>query len=201
MPDTALPIIDDGDVGVSTPVVKRRVIGEAYGGVICETPVQRDRLNKDGEPILKGNGKARQELVVTTLALPGCTAIAGIGDEEGVPEAGSVNRIILRGGGFGQWIDAKKAHGQLHIGDVVVMRSEYAQQYDSNGSTVGPQITDQDTINTKKMAGQTVGVYGPLEIRSARPEEADWVTKAVAHYNAATAVPVADGPGPQGEPF
>lgn len=192
----ALPEIPDDGAGVRYPVVKRQRIGERFAGVICETPHQRDVLKKNTttgemEPVRKSNGKNRQELVVTLLALPGTDAVAGIGDSSGVPEPGDPVRMIQKGGGFAQWIEAKNAHGKLHIGDVVEHVTEYAQQYNQDGDTVGGKITDQATADAIPRS-QSVGFYGTLTIRSARAEEAQWVTKAVEHYNGATAVAVAD---------
>ena len=59
-------------------------------------------------PIVKPNGKHAQELVVTCLTLPNTTSPAGLGDDESVPEPGTIVRLILKGKAFGDWIEAKK---------------------------------------------------------------------------------------------
>ena len=200
MTDFTLPEIPDGEAGVALPVVKRQRIGELFGGVICKFPEQRDVM-RDGEIVYKDNGKARQELVVTMLALPGCTAIAAIGDESGVPEAGAPVRMILRGGGFGQWIDAKNAHGRLFVGNVVTHVTEYGQRYDSDGNKTGAQLTDQNDVDAVPRA-QIVGLYGALAIRTARTEESEWVRRAVDYYNTDQLVAVSEEPAAAGNvPF
>ena len=199
-----MPItLEDDHPRVSTPVVKRQRIGERFVGAIVRVE-QRDRMKKvdgDWRPMLKDNGKARQELVVHCLSMPKTTTVAGIGDDVGVPEPGTLVRLILTGKAFGEWIEARKSHrgGHLNVGDVVVQEVTVAQAYDANGQPKGGEMTDQATAD-KIPRGTSVGFYGPLTLHE--PKEQEWVDQAEAAYRNATAVaaapPVDDGTD---EPF
>jgi hypothetical protein len=178
-----VPITLDEPRTPGPPVVKRQQIGERFIGALVKTQ-QRDVL-KDGKPALKDDGKARQELVLTLVAMPGTTCNASIGDKAGVPNAGDVVRLILRGGGFGDWIEARKSHGELQVGDVVEQTIEYAQAYVTTGSQTsptGPKLTTQEQANAVPRS-QSLGFYGPLSLRRATPEEGAWVTAAEAAYH------------------
>lgn len=173
------------------PVVKRTRIGERFLGAIVK--VDQRNVLKDGQPVLKGNGKPRQELVVTAVVLPGTTAPAGIGDQVGVPEAGTLARLILRGKAFGDWIEARKTHraGSLNVGDFVCQDVTYAQAYDANGQAKGGQVTDQTQAEAIPR-GTTVGFYGPITLHE--PTDPAWVTAAEEAYHAATAIVLEEQP-------
>lgn len=184
-----MPIsLNDDAPRISTPVVKRQKIGEKFVGAVVRVE-QRDVL-KDGEKVLKANGKPRQELVVHCLAMPSTTAVAGIGDTIGVPEPGAELRLILRGGAFGDWIEARKTHrnGHLNVGDVVVQVVEFAQAYDANGGIKGGRLTDQAAIDALPRQ-TTIGFYGPLSLHE--PKDQQWVAAAEAAYHRATAIEAA----------
>lgn len=171
-----------------TPVLRRRVIGESFVGALVNFEArQQIKRGDDGQerPVVKSNGKPRMELVVTMVALPGCTMNAGLGEEEAPPEAGDVVRTILKGGGYGAWIDADKALLPRYVGDIVVLTSDHAQLYSAQGTPEGQPITDQDAVMQAKMRGKTVGIYGSLTIRRATPSEAQWVQAAEAAYHEA----------------
>lgn len=196
-----MPITLDEPTGPRIPVMKRQRIGDTVVGAVVRT-VQRDVL-KDGQPVLKDNGKPRQELVVTIVAMPGTTMPAGIGTDSpaAVPAAGDVCRMILRGASFGDWIEAKNGlGGQLQVGDIVTQTLDHAQRYDANGGKAGAQITTQAELDAVPR-GQSVGVYGPLTLRRATPAEAQWVQAAEREYLAQTATPLpetAPGGAPEG---
>jgi hypothetical protein len=177
--------LDDG-ARTSTPVVKRTKIGEAFLGAIVKTE-QRDVKNNGDTVMNERTGKPRQELVVTCVALPGTTAPAGIKDTTAVPEAGEIVRLILRGGAFGQWIEARNAHrgGKLQVGDVVKQVVDHAQAYDAAGSKRGAAMTDQAAVDALPR-GVTIGFYGPLTLHE--PKDQTWVAKAEEAYHAATAI-------------
>jgi hypothetical protein len=174
-----MPITLDTPSTPGAPVVKRTKIGERFVGALVRQQ-QRD-VHKDGKPVVKTDGKHRQELVLTLLALPGTTAKAEIGGEGGVPEPGDLVRLILRGGGFGDWIEAKKSHGEIQVGDIVEQVTEFAQAYDADGNAVGQKITTNEQLNEVPRS-RAVGVYGPLTLRRAGAEERAWVEKAEAAY-------------------
>lgn len=181
---------------ISTPVVKRQRFGDKFVGAVVRIE-QRDVQKRDQatgvlKPQIKANGKPRQELVVHCLAMQGTTSIAGIGDTNGVPAPGTEVRLILRGGAFGDWIEARKTHrdGALNVGDVVVQKVEWAQAYRADGESQGPKITTQaDADNLPRTT--SVGFYGPLTLHE--PKDQAMVDLAEAAYHKANAV-VLDAP-------
>ena len=190
-----MPITLDDPRAPGEPVVKRTAIGETFVGAIVAKR-QRD-VKKDGAVVLKENGKPRQELVVHLVTMPGTTAPAGIGEHTDVPAPGDVVRLILRGGGFGDWIEATKGLGRgIQVGDVVEQTTTHGQVYDAAGNVSGPKLTKQDQIDAAIRARKTVGVYGSLTVRGPEVADAEWVTKAEAAYHArqqATAIALDDG--------
>lgn len=172
------------------PVVKRTAIGQKFVGAIVNLE-RRNRTKKgdDGvvKPLLKGDGKPRQELVITCLAMPGTDAPAGIGDEQGIPEEGDTVRLILKGKSFADWIQAERDLGrQVQVGDIVKQRTTSAQRYNADGDAVGDVLTTQAEVDAVPRA-QTVGIYGELKLEAG---SGDWVDKAEAAYRAATAIPL-----------
>lgn len=176
-----MPITLDEPRAPGAPVVKRQRIGERFVGALVTTQ-QRDVL-KDGKPALKDDGKPRQELVLTLVAMPGTTCTAAIGDKAAVPNPGEVVRLILRGGGFGDWIEARKSHGELQVGDVVEQTIDHAQAYDAQGKPSGQKLTTQEQANAVPRS-QSLGFYGPLALRRAAGDEMQWVTEAEQAYHA-----------------
>ena len=89
-----MPItLNEPTVGERIPVLKRRALGQSFTGALILTD-QRDSQKKNDltgamEPVLKPNGKARQELIVRLVTITS-TMPAGIGDDEDVPTAGAV---------------------------------------------------------------------------------------------------------------
>lgn len=172
------------------PVVKRTAIGQNFVGAVVN--VERRNRTKRGDdgtstPMLRSDGKPRQELIVTCLAMPGTDAPAGIGDEQGIPESGDIVRLILKGKSFADWIQAEKALGrQLQVGDCVKQRTTSAQVYDANGDPKGSPLTTQAEVDTVPRS-QTVGIYADLKLE---PGTGEWIDKAEAAYRAATAVPL-----------
>jgi hypothetical protein len=171
-----------------TPVVKRTAIGETFIGAIIK--FERRDVLRDGQPVLKDNGKPRQELVLHLIAMPGTTAPAGIRDDVDVPAPGEPVRMILRGRSYGDWIEATRNH-TLHVGDVVTQVTDRAVTYSASGAAER-EITTQAELDSVPR-GKTVGVYGSLAVRSAAPPEAAWVQLAEAAYMAADRTPLAAG--------
>jgi hypothetical protein len=192
--------LDDGARKQGTPVVKRTKIGEKFLGAIVEAKwrdVQKmDEITRVSAPVLKPNGKPKQEMVVVCVSMPGTTALAGIGDEVGVPEPGDVVRVIVRGKQAGDWIDGKKAHrnNKLIVGDILRTVVELAQCYDANGSPKGNAITDQATADAVPRS-TTMGYYGPLTLHVPTAEHAQWVDAAEKAHRALTEI-VLDNPEP-----
>lgn len=167
-----MPIELNDGARIGAPVIRQQRLGEiAYLAVI--RPEQRDRLRKnlatgEMEPIpngkdRQGRPKLKQEMVIHALAMPGTTMEARLGDEGGVPAPGDRVRVILKAKGFGDWIEARRAHrrGRLNVGDVLVLETRWAQQYDQDGNPKGPKIEDQATADAVPR-NVTIGFYGPL---------------------------------------
>lgn len=172
------------------PVVKRTAIGQRFVGAVVN--VERRNRTKRGDggvsvPMVRSDGKPRQELIVTCLAMPGTDAPAGIGDEQGIPESGDTVRLILKGKSFADWIQAEKALGrQLQVGDCVKQKTNSAQVYDADGNPKGQPLTTQAEVEAVPRS-QTVGIYAELKLE---PGTGEWIDKAEAAYRAATAVPL-----------
>lgn len=177
-----------------TPVLRRKRIGEEFVGALVRT-TQRDVLKRDDatgtdRPVLKANGKPRQELVVTLVTISS-TMAAGLGEEVAVPEPGDVVRSILKGGGFGQWIEANGLLKPRQVGDIVTLTSEWGQVYDAHGSPTGDKLTTQAQLDAVPRE-RSLGVYGSVAIRRATPAETEWVTAAETAYHDAQPVVVLD---------
>ena len=168
-----------------TPVLRRKRIGEEFVGALVRT-TQRDVLKRDDatgtdRPVLKANGKPRQELVVTLVTISS-TMAAGLGEEVAVPEPGDVVRSILKGGGFGQWIEANGLLKPRQVGDIVTLTSEWGQAYDAHGAPTGDKLTTQAQLDAVPRE-RSLGVYGSVAIRRAPPAETEWVTAAETPYH------------------
>ena len=177
-----------------TPVLRRKRIGEEFVGSLVRT-TQRDVLKRDDatgtdRPVLKANGKPRQELVVTLVTISS-TMAAGLGEEVAVPEPGDVVRSILKGGGFGQWIEANGLLKPRQVGDIVTLTSEWGQAYDAHGAPTGDKLTTQAQLDAVPRE-RSLGVYGSVAIRRATPAETEWVTAAETAYHDAQPVVVLD---------
>lgn len=172
--------LQDNIQGVSSPVIKAQRIGE-YAAIALVRWEQRAMLKDGAEVINPRTGKPRNELVVHGIALPGFTAMVGKADQQDVPAPGSPCRFILRGQGFGQWIDARKAHrgGKLCVGDIVSRTIDHAQAYDASGAPKGSRITSQEEAD-KLPRSTTIGFYGQLQLST--PTDETWVQKAEAAY-------------------
>jgi hypothetical protein len=184
----AIEINDSGNY-VSYPIVKHQRIGES-----CKLAVirweQRDRLRKDPgtqQMVKIPNGvdrnnrpKFKQELVIQAVAIAG-DMVAAIGDSSGVPAPGDRVRVILKAKGFGDWIEARKSHrgGKFNVGDVLLMSTDKAQQYDQNGTPKGAEIRTQSDADTVPR-NTTLGFYGSLSLEPG--QEARWIDAAEAAY-------------------
>jgi hypothetical protein len=193
----------EGERKPGLPVVKRTALGQKFFGAIVKVE-QRDRLKKDETtgsmvPVLKAGGKARQELVVTCLTLPGTTAPAGLGEHEFVPEPEALVRLILKGKAFGDWIETKAALNRpVQVGDVVSQITDRAQAYDAQGNPSGPELTDQATVNALPR-GRSVGIYGPITVREPK-NGSPWIEKAEAAYHSLRETITAE-PEPESDGF
>ena len=177
-----------------TPVLRRKRIGEEYVGALVRT-TQRDVLKRDDatgtdRPVLKANGKPRQELVVTLVTISS-TMAAGLGEEVAVPEPGDIVRCILKSGGFGQWIEANGLLKPRQVGDIVTLTSEWGQAYDAHGAPTGDKLTTQAQLDAVPRE-RSLGVYGSVAIRRATPAETEWVAAAETAYHDAQPVVVLD---------
>jgi hypothetical protein len=177
--------IQDQGVRTGYPVLKSQRIGEVARIALIKfeqrNVMKRNERTGQDEPVMKPNGKPRQELVVHGIALSGTTAIAGLGDESGVPAAGDRVRMILRGGGFGNWIEARKGHrgGKIQVGDIVERTTDWAQAYNADGSPKAGQIKTQAEADALPRS-TTVGFYGGLTL--AEPKDHSWTAQAEQAY-------------------
>jgi len=202
-----MPIELEGDgAGPGAPIIKKQALGEYFIGAMCAEPIRRQVHKPDGEPVFKKDGRPRYEMVVTCLTMPGTTAAASIGGDEGVPEPGDVVRLIFRGGGFAQWIDALDAQkvklglkGRFHgrAGDVIEQTVEYGQAWSADGTKIGGELRTQAECDAVPRT-QSLGYYGPLTMRSATPAEAEWDAKACEHFRNANRPVITE---PEEEPF
>lgn len=184
--------LNDGNARASYPVIRHQKIGEVANLAIVRFE-QRDRLRKNLnsgalEPIpngtdRKGQPKFKQEMVIHAVAMPGTTMEARIGDEGGVPAPGDRVRVILKAKGFGEWIEARRGHrrGQLDVGDVLVIETRWAQQYDQAGTPKGTKIEDQATAAAVPR-NVTIGFYGPLTLQPGTDPQ--WIAAAEEAYRA-----------------
>lgn len=176
----------EGERKAGLPVVKRTALAQKFYGAVVKVE-QRDRQKKDDAtgamvPVLKAGGKARQELVVTCLVLPGTTAPVGLGEDEHVPETEDLVRLILKGKAFGDWIESKAALDRpVEVGDVITQTTDRAQVYDAQGNASGAEITDQASLNAVPR-GRSVGIYGPVTLRAPK-DGSPWIAKAEAAYH------------------
>jgi len=176
--------LPENEGGPRTPVLKRTAIGQRFVGALVDSH-QRDIL-KDGKPVLKENGKARQELVISLVAIES-TMPAGLGEDVDVPEPGAVVRAILKGKSFGDWIEATGSlKPKRRVGDVYTLTTESAIVYDEGGKPTKTLTTQAEVDAVPR--GRTVGIYGPLTVRRATAEEDRWTELAQAEYRAATAI-------------
>jgi hypothetical protein len=179
------------------PVVKRTALAQKFFGAIVRID-QRDRQKKDDAtgarvPLLKADGKPRQELVLTCLTLPGTTATVGLGENEYVPKPETLVRLILKGKAFADWIQTKADLGRpVEVGDVIMQVTDRAQVYDAQGNPSGPEITDQAKL-TAVPHNRSVGIYGPISVKPPK-EGSEWVAKAEAAYHSLR-TPIAAEPG------
>lgn len=168
------------------PVVKRTAIGQLFEGAVVNLERRnRTKRGDDGQTITltKPDGKPRQELVITCLAVSG-DAPAGIGDEQGIPDPEDIVRVILKGKAFADFIQAERELGrQLQVGDFFKQRTTSAQVYDANGDPKGDLLTTQEQVDAVPRQA-TVGIYGELKLE---PGSGEWVDKAEAAYRALTA--------------
>lgn len=173
-------------------MIRHQKIGEVANLAIVRFE-QRERLRKNLnsgalEPIpngtdRKGQPKFKQEMVIHAVAMPGTTMEARIGDEGGVPAPGDRVRVILKAKGFGEWIEARRGHrrGQLDVGDVLVLETRWAQQYDQAGTPKGTKIEDQ-AVAAAVPRNVTIGFYGPLMLQPGTDPQ--WIAAAEEAYRA-----------------
>jgi hypothetical protein len=199
-----MPIDDPTPTPTAAPVLSRRAIGQKFRGVTCLMPESRDRTKSDSNgnttPLLKPNGRPKQELVVTMMTIKS-TMPTGKIDEPRIPAEGEIVRAILKGKAYGDWIDASKELGRkIGVGFIVEMDTTIAQAYDEHGQPQGPEMTTQEQADAVPR-GRSLGFYGPLTVRVPEgAEEVAWDTKACQFYNdsqrpdaaVATAQPVED---------
>ena len=181
--------LNDG-ARISAPVIRQQRLGEIANLAVVRTE-QRDRLRRNlssGEMETIPNGtdrqgraKVKQEMVLHAVAMPGTTMEARLGEEGGVPTPGDRVRLILKAKGFGDWIETRRSHrkGKLNVGDVLMLETRWAQQYDQDGNPKGPKIEDQAAADAVPR-NVTIGFYGPLSLKEG--SESRWIEAAEQAY-------------------
>ncbi|WP_233130303.1 hypothetical protein [Synechococcus sp. 1G10] len=129
----------------------------------------------------QGNPKVKQEIVIHCVAMPGTSMEAKLGDEAAVPAAGDRVRVILKAKGFGDWIEARKAHrkGKLNVGDQLTLATRWAQQYDQDGNPKGSKIKTQAEADAVPR-NVTIGFYGPISLSEGT--DVGWIEAAEQAY-------------------
>lgn len=165
--------LTDNSRAISWPVLRHQRIGEVARLAIIRTE-QRDRLRKNpttnalektqNGTTRDGAPKYRQELVIHAVVIAADMQVKQ-GEDFVAPPTGDRVRVILKGKGFGEWIEARKIHrgGKLVVGDELVLSTTHAQKYDQDGAPKGEKITSQAEAD-RIPRGVTVGFYGPIEL-------------------------------------
>lgn len=188
------------------PVLKRQAIGESFIGALVH--LDQRQTQRDGQPQFKPDGKPRYELVVTLMTLQS-NMVAGSGDAQSVPQPGDLVRMIMKGGGYGDWIEAKNdfvgKHRPIEVGDFVQVTTTHAIRYESMGQhrALG-EIHSQDELNAyyQAMVGpqarqESLGFRGGLSITVPPPEHAQTVAQCEEHYTRITTKGIqAEAPAP-----
>jgi hypothetical protein len=145
-----------------TPILRRRKIGDRFRGAIVHYET-RDQRDEKGGPRLKADGRTAKELVVHLLTIRS-TMPVGRSDDEWTPDEGTICRLILKGGAWGQWIDASKTvDGGVCRGDLLEHGTTHADFFKGAGAPVG-RGEDESEIDTARRKGWTVGYRGSLTI-------------------------------------
>jgi len=169
-----MPIeLDTG--GELPPIAKYIALGqEVRGGIVGIHKRQRTKYNpldpEDREPIFKKNGKPSYELLVTIKTTEGTTAVTGKQGEEVPIVVGSLVRMIHKGGGFGNYIDASKAlmkvaGRNVSVGDLYHGWCSDVTIY-KNGSKIVEGVTDPEIVEKalEKDPKIDLGFYSSIEI-------------------------------------
>ena len=161
-----IPIESERPTG--TPILRRRKIGERYRGAVIHYE-QREQRNAEGVTRTKPDGKTARELVVHLLTIRS-TMPVGRRDDEWTPGEGEQVRLILKGGAWGQWIEAGKlVDGGVCRGDILDLTTTYAEFYNGAGPIVG-KSTDENEIDQARRKGRTIGYRGDLTITAGTDE-------------------------------
>lgn len=194
--------LGDNSTGTRYPVLSQRRIGEEFVGGVIKFE-RRERHTKDGETIYnKKTGKPRYELVVHLLTLRGDMQ-AGLAGEYTTPERGEVVRAILKGGAFGNWIEAQNALPRgLQVGDMVYMNTDKAVRYVETDPKAA--LTTQAEVDEYKKTPawterkETLSWQGEVKIREPKPDEVGFVAECEAKYHelGRQNIPLNDDPFP-----
>jgi len=191
---TTFPSIPlDTERGPSTPVLKRKRIGEEFVGMVVEQKL-RDHRTMAGVVVMKADGvtpKQEQMLTVVTIS---STMVVGLGQEEHTATPGEVVRIIFASGGLSTWIDTKDAFKRsagrgLNVGDVVTLSHTYAEVYAGAGSKP-TNVATQEEADRYRAQGRQIGYRGPVVVRQPTAAEgAAWAEQVFAARAATVAAP------------
>lgn len=176
-----IPIESERPTG--TPILRRRKIGERYRGAVIDYE-QREQRDADGVTRTKPDGRTAKELIVHLLTIRS-TMPVGRRDDEWAPGENEQVRMILKGGGWGKWIEASKlVDGGVCRGDIVDLATTHAEFYNGAGPAVG-KSTDEVEIDQARRKGRTIGYRGDLTITAGTDEAT--IAACNAAYEAMTA--------------
>ena len=184
--DTTMAIsLDDHVASSRPPVVRAAGFGQVVEGMVILKEV-RPRLKRDKTPILKADGRPSKEEVLTVMVMADTTGVVSSGglDDDRTPAAGEVARIIVKGAGYKQLIDARKAGtgDKTDVGNVIRIEAHTAVIWEGEGKIIPgmERVTDETLVAKARAKGHSVGWNTTTTFRPARPDEAALVTRAEA---------------------
>jgi hypothetical protein len=155
------------------PAVRLGDIGSYIDVGIVNVEDVQSRNFDTGEPEVWDDGKPKMHPRITGLVITSQGMTVGKDTEERDPQPGELVSIYAQGGRLYPWRDAKKAHGTVHVGDVLRWKFE---------TTEAPR-NPKFRGNPRKVIAAT--------LRAPRGDDGDLVARCEdAHHNLRTRVTV-----------
>lgn len=119
----------------STPTVRLRNIGDGIAVAVVNSQIVPWRDFATGEPKIGDNGKPRTQDMLTGIVVAVHGAVVGGPDGDDVaPEVGDTVRVFLAGHRRWSWIEAKREHGNLTVGDIARFKYDKDEPSDRRGN-------------------------------------------------------------------